>query len=67
MRGPTELLAFDMVLKKTELAALLDLGDGEQVWIPYSQAEDLEHDFDIGDGPDEVEATEWILKEKGLI
>ena len=61
-----EVLAFDAVLHKTEMAALLDLGGGEQHWFPFSEVPALQSDFDVGDGPDEVEVPVWLLTEKGL-
>lgn len=62
----TDLLTYDMVLRTTDKAALLDLGEGEQHWFPFSQVPDLE-EIGVGDGPGEVEVPVWMLRDKELI
>jgi hypothetical protein len=65
MAGETEELVFEMVLRKTAAAALLDLGDGEQHWFPFSQVPELEEEIDVGDDG-VVDVPIWLLKDKGL-
>ncbi len=52
------------VVRTTELAVLLDVGD-YKVWLPKSQIE-TEFSFDIGQDI-EVEIPEWLAIDKGLV
>lgn len=53
------------ILAETPDAYLLDDGDIE-VWIPKSQIDNLDDDWEIEDTI-EMEIPEWLAEQKGLI
>lgn len=53
-------------LKGTQNALLIQTSDGEQVWIPRSQIGENSDVTEEGDNG-ELEITEWIATEKGLV
>lgn len=57
-------LDVDLILKRTDKALLLRVGD-EEHWIPLSQIADAD-DFEEGDENCTVSITDWIANERGL-
>ena len=57
-------LDVDLILKRTDKALLLRVGDAEH-WIPLSQIADAD-DFEEGDENCTVSITDWIANERGL-
>lgn len=57
----------DEVIRESQSGAalLLRIGD-DKVWIPRSQIREPE-DADVGRCEFDIEVSEWIAKEKGLI
>lgn len=53
------------VQKRTDLAVLLNLADGEEVWIPMTQVVDYTESLSEGETCD-VEITRWVADQKGL-
>lgn len=54
------------VKAKTEKAMLVELEDGEEIWIPLSQIADSD-DYDKGDENCTISVTEWIAEQKDLL
>lgn len=59
--GRTVELAYDEIVRETDLAKCFDLGD-QEAWIPKSVIED-----DDGEGGGIVEVQEWFAEKEGLI
>ena len=56
-----------MVQKLTDKAVLVDLEDGESLWLPLSQIEASDVDkLAIGDTDVTLAITSWIANQKGL-
>ncbi len=51
-------------LHETDNAVLIETEDEEEHWIPFSQVEAMHHTH--GDSG-EIEMTQWIAQQKGLI
>lgn len=51
------------IVKETDKAWLLDIGEKKPIWFPKSQGEV----YINGDGSQEIFGEEWIMKEKGLM
>ncbi len=49
-------------LRETENAVLIEVEDGEQMWIPLSQVESMRK---AADG--HIVLSQWIANQKGLI
>ena len=50
---------------ETDAAILVEIEDGERVWIPKSQAEGHE-DMDVGD-EGTIEVALWFAEKEGLV
>lgn len=50
------------ILRETDAALLLETGDGDKVWLPFSQIEVIHRER----GCDRLEVTDWIAEKKGL-
>lgn len=62
----TVTIDYDRVKAVTAMAALLDLGDGDDgVWLPFSQVPELDG-VERDDGPGTCEVPLWLAEEKGL-
>lgn len=57
-------LEYELVKAATDAAVLLDFG-GQEIWLPRSQADDLE-DLSKGDGPGTVALPFWLAEDRGL-
>lgn len=60
----TVIITVEEVKAETD-AALLVLYEGQEVWLPKSQlpgCDAVEGDTDV-----DIEVTQWILEEKGLV
>jgi hypothetical protein len=63
-------VAFDnaKVSKMTDLALLVSIDDGEEMWIPKSQVSPDSEVFDDGENSSgKLVITEWIATQKGLV
>jgi len=49
----------------TERAVLLDVGDGDRVWLPRSQIEEGIDDVEVGEDLT-VTIPEWLANQEGL-
>lgn len=58
-------LDFEKIVRETEKALLVEMPDGEEVWLPLSQIADQD-DYHVGDGPGTISITEWLAREKGF-
>lgn len=59
-------IVVDEVLRETDKAFLLKIGD-EETWMPRSQiAPEDEEGMRAGDSDFEIGISEWIAKEKGI-
>lgn len=50
------------IVRETEKAWLLDVGETKPIWFPKSQGEI----YSRADGSKELFGEEWVMKEKGL-
>lgn len=51
------------VVRETDNAILLRTEDGEEVWVPFSQIDEIHRDRN---GMARVVMSQWIAKQKGL-
>ena len=58
-------LDVEEIFEETDNAFLLELEDGEEVWMPYSQISDYEN-YRKGDKNCTISISEWIARQKGL-
>lgn len=61
----TMLVTFDRIVRESDLALLLDFGEGTREWFPKSQLRDLEEAASAKD-KSTVLIPEWLVLEKGL-
>lgn len=66
MSDDTVELHYDAVLATTDIAVLLDLGGGQEIWFPLSRCPDL-HEVDRGDGPGFFECPVWLAENEDLV
>jgi hypothetical protein len=50
---------------ESDLAFLVELEDGEELWLPKSQISDPQ-DYNRGDRNVTLSITEWLARQKGL-
>ena len=64
MGGPTCEIMVEEILSETDSAILIQY-EGQEVWIPKSQL--IDYCGNVRDQDIEIEVTQWILEEKGLV
>jgi len=64
MKGYIEI--FGLIKHKTDRAILFDHGEGEPVWIPLSQIENMDEELKVNSNV-ELLIPEWLANEKGMI
>lgn len=54
-----------LIQRETDAAILLELEDGEDVWFPLSQVDEIHHRGHY-DELDRLVVSKWIARQKGL-
>lgn len=58
-------LAIETIKRVTDAAMLVELEDGDEIWIPLSQVADAEI-YEAGDENLEISVTEWWANKQGI-